>query len=464
MLPLRGVTQQEPFTHPQLPQPPLRATLHRLVRRAYSRVRQDDLGALRVALSNTGVDNYVRSAAVPDYTNTAVNDALEKLITVFVDKTPYVAQAGNRQNQPPGNAGQAVLKTMVDEATTAFTQIAAGNADAHITAVFNLADGARLPEIKRTFTEAAKGLRRLHDNRLILLDHRGDLDIQGAGAVSSPRSLTVPVTFADARTDARVRILLHESFHIASKDIVDHIYFGAAGFSTVGWPAMKTNADHYAEVARRHAGLTLPAPAPLAVLAPAAGPALTPAQELKVSQALTEAQERLTKGWARSLWVWQNMGLVQRYQNSYLWLGEAPTTELLVRQLMLESQQISMTLHHGTGGRATTPPDVPPVLPLVTAYDLAVMEEVLADLHRLVSWGQAQQTVHVLAAGTPLPAGNAAYLWAADVTNAATSVGNLADQFVTQATQSLASPWLPNAPALKTLVDGMRVRYDQLSS
>ncbi|MFF4413678.1 hypothetical protein ACFYY8_14190 [Streptosporangium sp. NPDC001559] len=463
MLPLSGVTQQEPFTHPQLPQPPLRATLHRLVRRAYDRVLPGDLGALRVALGSTGVDNYARTAAPLDYTNAAANVTLEKLIAVLADKTPYVAQAGDRQNQPPGDAGQTVLKTMVDEATTAFTQIAAGNADAHITAVFNLPNGARLPEIKQTFTDAATGLRRLYDNRMILLDSRGDLAIQGAGAVSSPKSLTVPMTFADARTDHRVRTLLHESFHIASKSIVDHIYFGAAGFAAIAWPKMKTNADHYAEVARRHTNLVLPAPAPLAVLSPAAGPALTVPQETKVSQALTEAQERLTKGWARSLWVWQNMAFVQKYQNSYIWLGEAPT-ELLLRQLMLESQQISMTLHHGPGGRSTTPVSAMPVLPLVTAYDLAVMEEVLADLHQLVGWGQAQHTVHVLAAGTPVPAGNAAYLWAADVTNAATPMSNLADQLVTQATQSLANSWLPNAPALKTLVDGMRVRYDQLSS
>ncbi|MEU1733381.1 hypothetical protein [Streptosporangium sp. NPDC020145] len=463
MLPLSGVTQQEPFTHPQLPQPPLRATLHRLVRRAYDRVRPADLGALRVALGSTGVDNYARTAAPLNYANAAANDTLEKLIAVLADRTPYVAQAGNRQNQPPGDAGQAVLKTMVDEATTAFTQIAAGNADAHITAVFNLPDGTRLPKIKQRFTDAANGLRRLYDNRMILLDSRGDLAIQGAGAVSSPESLTVPMAFADARTDGRVRTLLHESFHIAGKDIVDHIYFGAAGFATVDWPAMKTNADHYAEVARRHTNLVLPAPAPLAVLAPAAGPALTVPQETRVRQALTEAQERLTKGWARSLWVWQNMVFVQKYQNSYIWLDEAPT-ELLYRQLMLESQQISMTLHHGPGGRSTTPVDTSPVLPLITAYDLAVMEEVLADLHRLVGWGQAQQTVHVLAAGTPLPAGNAAYLWAADVTNAATPVSNLADQLVAQATQSLADPWLPTAAALKTLVDGMRARHGQLSS
>ncbi len=464
MLPLRGVTQGEPFTHPQLPQPPLRATLHRLVRRAYGRVRPNDLGALRVALGSTGVDNHVRTAAPLNYANAATNDILEKLIAVFNDKTPYVMQAGARQNQPPNNTGLAVLKTMVDEVTTVLTQVAAGNADAHIIAVFSLPDATRVPEIKKTFTKAAEGLNRLYDNRMILLDHRGDLDIQGAGATSSPKSLTVPEVFADARTDGRIRTLMHESFHIASEDITDHLYFGAPGFATADWATMSTNADHYAEVARRHAGLNLPMPAPLAVLGPPGGPALTPPQETKVRQAMTEAQERLTRGWARSLWVWQRMGYIQQYQNSsYLWLlpGSAPT-ELLLRQLMLESEQVSMTLHYGAGGRATTRADVPPVLPMITAYDLAVMEEVLADLHQLVGWGHGQNTVHVLPAGAALPAGHAAYLWATDVTNAATPMTNLADQLVVQATQSLADPWLPTPAALKTLVDGMRVRYAQV--
>ncbi|MDP9862374.1 MULTISPECIES: hypothetical protein [Streptosporangium] len=455
------MTQQEPFTHPHLPQPPLRTTLHRMVRRAYGRVRAADLGALRVALGSTGVDNYARTAAPLDYTTTAADDTLEKLIAVFEDKTPYVMQAGARQNQPPNGNGQTVLKTMVDEVVTVHTQVAAGNADGHIIAVFGLPDNTRVPEIRKVFTEAAEGLQRLHDNRLILLDRRGDLAIQGAGATSSPRSMTVPDAFADARTNDRVRTLMHESFHVARAEITDHVYFGVPGFATADWGTMSTNADHYAEVARRHAGLNLPVPAPLAVLGPPAGPALTLPQEAKVRQAVAEAQERLTRGWARSLWVWQNMGYVQRYQNSYVWLGAAPT-ELLLRQLMLESQQTSMTLHHGTGGRATTRVDVPPVLPSVTAYDLAVMEEVLADLHQLVGWGRGQNTVQVLSAGAALPAAHAAYLWAADVTNAATPMTNLADQLVSQATQSLADPWLPTPAALKTLVDGMRVRYGQL--
>lgn len=461
MLPLRGVTQGEPFTHPQLPQPPLRTTLHRLVRRAYGRVQANDLGALRVALNNVGVATYVQGATPLNYTTAAANDTLEKLIAVFEDKVPYVMQAGARQHQPPAGTGLAVLKTMVDEVTTVFDQVAAGNADAHIVAVFNLPDNTKVPEIKKTFTEASKGLKRLHDGRRLLLDNRGELAIQGAGAVTSPEISILPHTFTDARTDDRVRTLLHESFHIVSEKITDHNYFGAPGFAAADWPTMSTNADHYAEVARRHAGLNLPAPAPLAVLDPPAGPALTPAQQTKVRQAMTEAQERLTRGWARSLWVWQSMGYVQRYQNSYLWLGAAPG-ELLLRQLMLESEQVSMTLHYGAGGRATTRADVPPVLPMITAYDLAVLEEVLADLHQLVGWGRGQHTVHVLPAGAALPAGHAAYLWAADVTNAATPMTNLADQLVGQATQSPADPWLPTPAALKTLVDGMRVRYAQI--
>ncbi|MEU9831348.1 hypothetical protein AB0D67_07375 [Streptosporangium sp. NPDC048047] len=457
------MTRNEPFTHPRLSQPPLRRTLHRMVRRAYGRVRQSDLGALRVALGGTGVDNYARTAAPLDYTNATADDTLEKLIEVFNDRTPYVMQAGTRQNQPPKNPGLTVLKTMVDEVTAVLTQIAAGNADAHIIAVFALPDNTRVPGIRKTFTEAAEGLNRLHDNRLILLDHRGDLDIQGAGATSSPRSLTVPETFVDARTDGRIRTLLHESFHIASADITDHLYFGAPGFATADWPIKSTNADHYAEVARRHAGLTLPAPAPLTVLGPPGGPALTAPQETKVRQAMTEAQQRLTRAWARSLWVWQRMGYVQRYQTSWVWLGAAPD-ELLLRQLMLESEQISMTLHHGAEGRSTTRADVAPELPMITAYDFAVMEEVLADLHQLVGWGLAQNTVHVLPAGAALPAGNAAHLRVADVTNAATPMTSLADQFVAQATVSPADPWLPTSAALKTLVDGMRVRYDQMSA
>ncbi|WP_406313036.1 hypothetical protein OHA77_31825 [Streptosporangium sp. NBC_01639] len=455
------MTQGEPFTHPQLPQPPLRTTLHRLIRRAYGRVQANDLGALRVALNNVGVATYVQGATPLNYTTAAANDTLEKLIAVFEDKVPYVMQAGARQHQPPAGTGLAVLKTMVDEVTTVFDQVAAGSADAHIVTVFNLPDNTKVPEIKKTFTEASKGLKRLHDGRRLLLDNRGELAIQGAGAVTSPEISILPHTFTDARTDDRVRTLLHESFHIVSEKITDHNYFGAPGFAAADWPTMSTNADHYAEVARRHAGLNLPAPAPLAVLDPPAGPALTLAQQTKVRQAMTEAQERLTRGWARSLWVWQNMGYVQRYQNSYLWLGAAPG-ELLLRQLMLESEQVSMTLHYGAGGRATTRADVPPVLPMITAYDLAVLEEVLADLHQLVGWGRGQHTVHVLPAGAALPAGHAAYLWAADVTNAATPMTNLADQLVGQATQSPASPWLPTPAALKTLVDGMRVRYAQI--
>ncbi|MER5426817.1 hypothetical protein [Streptosporangium roseum] len=455
------MTQDEPFTHPQLPQPPLRATLHRLVRRAYGRVRANDLGTLRVTLNNTGVAPYVQAANPLNYTTAAANDTLEKIIAVFEDKTPYVMQAGTRKNRPPDNAGLVVLKAIVDEVAGVFDQVAAGNADAHIIAVFNLPNTARLPEIKEKFTEAAKGVRRLYADRMLLLDFRGELAIQGAGAVTSPVVSILPHTFADARTDDRVRTLLHESFHIVSEDITDHNYFGAPGFAAADWPTMSTNADHYAEVARRHAALALPAPAPLAVLGPPAGPALTPPQETKVRQAMTEAQERLTRGWARSLWVWQSMGYVQQYQNSYLWLGPKPA-ELLLRQLMLESEQVSMTLHYGAGGRATTRADVPPVLPMITSYDLAVLEEVLGDLHRLVSWGRGQNTVHVLPAGAPLPAGHAAYLWAADVTNAGTPMTNLADQLVGQATQSLADPWLPTPAALKTLVDGMRVRYAQL--
>ncbi len=462
MLPASGVTRTEPFTHPTLAKAPLYTALFWMIVRAYGRVRQDDHAGVQVQLGGLPLAGDIRGRQLPNLNDPALADKLEATIRLLEDRAPYVIQPGDRKNQPPNGAGQQVLRTMLDEAGVVLNQIAGGAADVTITNVFGLVNGALLPQIRQVYADAVTGLERLWNNRTILADDRGDLTTQGAGALSSPNQMLFPPSFFAARTDAGVRTLLHECFHVARADIIDHAYFGSPSFDSLSQERKLVNADHYGQVARVRANLNRPAAPPVAVN-PGNGVVLGPGDVETVRAAALEATERLTRAWVRTLWSWQNMRRVRAQQNSW-WSGNPD--QLVATQLMRDSETCGLTLHRAPGGRSTAGPNEVYPFPLITDYDQAVLEEVISDTHALVGWAHNCVAVDVLAAA---PIGAAPpHLTAGDVTsatairtgvvNVGVSVTGLADQLVAQATTSLANPWAATPAALKTIVDSLRVR------
>jgi hypothetical protein len=450
MLPASGVTKREPFTHPTLDKASLRRTLYWLVRRAYGRVRPDDVAAVDAGLADSQRYNtLVRGAALPDFASPNTGTDLDSVIGFFESTVPYVVQPGARQNQPPEAPGDAVLLTMRQEAVPVLRAVAAGNANATIRQVFQLPNDDQLARIRGMFTAAADGLERLHANRAILVDSRGDLASQGAGALSSPRQMLLPPSFFAARTDDRVRTLLHECFHVADAAIVDHVYFGNAGFDALLLAEKLVNAEHYGEVARRHAHLDVAPPGPITVQA-GASVALTLAQITKVRDGATDAAQRLTRAWVRTLWTWQRMRAYRVYQESWNPFAIAPD-ELVALELIRDSETCGMTLHRPPGGRCIAPIGKGEPLPMITDYDQAVLEEIIADTHRLVGWSQALRTIDVIAAG---PAAGT-QLVAADV--AASPSEGLADSLVDLAIASLPNRF-PTPATLKEVVNSLRIR------
>ncbi len=452
MLPASGVTTTGPFTHPSLAKPALYETLHKMILRAYARVRPEDLARVRALLPATGHESAVRPPLVPlDFTSAQIGAVLESLIAVFATAAPYVMQPGNRRNRPPAGPRDQVLTALITSAQQVLDPVAAGAADATIRQVFGLPDDIHLPAIRQTFADASAGLPRLHANGAILIDERGELTIQGAAALSSPSKMLFPAAFFDAHTDDGVRTLLHECFHVASSAIRDQVYFGNASFDSITLSEKLANADHYGQVTRMRANLNVAPPGPITVQA-GVGVALCPNDTTKVREAAAEASRRVTRAWVRTLWTWQHLGAVRAQQETWTVFSTEPD-ELIAHQLMSDSKTCGMTLHQGAGGRSIATPPASLPFPMVTDFDQAVMEEIIKDTHDLVSWSQRARTVDVLAAA---PGGPGPFLLAADVRGQPPT--GMADALVAQATASLNSPWLATPAALKTLVDSLRVR------
>jgi hypothetical protein len=448
-----GVTAAEPFTSTGPDRIVLLRALHRMVIRADAKVTAADRAAVNGAYLAAGVvvAGPINYAPVPP-----AAAQLEKLITALTEHARYVVQPGAGVVNPPfGAAVRPTLQAMVTTAVTAFTQIAAGNADNHIRSVFALppGDNSKVPEIRAVFAEAAAALRRLENDRAILADVRDELAAQGAAALTSPEQMLLPADFADANTAPRIRTLLHESFHAARESIIDHMYASNPNFAAMAYDKKAANADTYAQVARLHTNLQQPAPAPVNVVGGAAV-VVNPAQTQLARAAMAEASHRLTRAWVRSIWSLQRLRAVQAWQASW---SLSTFNELILRQLHRDSETCGLTLHYraGHGRSEATKPAVTP-FPKITGYDIAVQEEIVADLHRLVSWANAQATVTVPAPGALPPAAHAAWLLPGDL--AALQATGLADKLTEQAIGSLPLPWFPTAAATKQVVDTLRIR------
>jgi hypothetical protein len=438
-----GVTGAPPFTDAQLNRTELLRKLHQMVKRANNRVRATDRTAVDNALTAKGVQIDM----VIDYTtfNSAAK-TLEKMLQVMVDKARYVVQAYDAVNKSFSDPQRANIMPLVNEAVTAFTRISKGDQDAFIRATFALPDDTKLPEIKETFAAAATALTRLYNDRMLLCDDRGDLTIQGAGALTSPESMLLPPSFANGRTDDRVRVLLHETFHAVDTAIIDHVYSSDPSFAGLPLKDKLTNADHYAHVAREHTNLQPPQPAPVNVLG--VGLVVSNQDITKVREAVAEASHRLTRAWVRALWSLQRLYRIKPgHENDW--------DELVLRQLSRDSQTCGLTLHHRVdGGRSdAVKPAVKP-FPPIAFWDTAVLEEVVADLHTLVGWVHGQQTIQVHPAAPAVP-GAAAVLTTAEVTNMHSP--GLAVRLIEQAIASLRAPWL-TAVATAELVNALRTR------
>jgi hypothetical protein len=448
-----GVTGAAPFTSTGPNRAGLLQALHRMVIRADAKVRAVD----RAAVDGAYLAKGVVVAAPINYAQVPLASArLEKLIAVLAEHARYVVQPGEDVvNRPFDDAVRPTLQAMVATAVTAFTQIGAGTADHHIRAVFALplGDNSKVPGLRAVFTEAAAALQRLEHDRTILADVRGDLAVQGAAALTSPEQMLLPADFAAANTPQRIRTLLHESFHAARESIIDHMYASNPNFAAMAYEKKAVNADSYAEVARLHTNLQAPVPAPVTVVG-AGGIALTLAQTQLVRAAMAEVSHRLTRAWVRSLWTLQRLRAVQAWQASWSW---QKVDALTLHQLHRDSETCGLSLHYqADGGRSeATKPEVTP-FPPITAYDIAVLEEVVADLSRLVGWANTQATVTVQPPAALPPAAHAAYLLHGDL--ALLHDTGLADKLTDQAIASLPLPWFPAAASTKQVLNTLRIR------
>jgi hypothetical protein len=448
-----GVTGAAPFTSTGPNRAGLLQALHRMVIRADAKVTAADRAAVDGAYLGKGV---VVAAAINYAQVPQASARLEKLIAALTEHARYVVQPGaDVVNAPFDNTVRPTLQAMVATAVTAFTQIGAGNADNHIRAVFALpwGDNSKVPELRAVFTEAAAALQRLENDRKILADVRGDLAVQGAAALTSTEQMLLPADFAAANTAPHIRTLLHESFHAARESIIDHMYASNPNFAAMAYDKKTANADTYAEVARLHTNLQPPVPAPVNVVG-AGAIALTLAETQLARAAMAEVSQRLTRAWVRSIWTLQRLRAVQAWQGSFS-LRKADS--LTLHQLHRDSETCGLTLHYQVdGGRSeATKPEVTP-FPPITAYDIAVLEEVVADLHLLVGWANTQATVTVQPPGALPPAGHAAYLLRGDL--ALLQDTGLADKLTDQAIASLQLPWLPAAASTKQVVNTLRIR------
>jgi hypothetical protein len=271
--------------------------------------------------------------------------------------------------------------------------------------------------------------------------------------------MLLPNNFADAYTDERVRTLLHETFHAVDARIIDHVYARDPSFAALGITEKLTNADHYADVARTHAGLQ-PAIPPTLTVATADGVVLTEPEETKVRDAVRNASARLTRAWVRSLWDWQFMGRIGLY------VSADNADDLVLRRLRRISELTGLTLHQqssaDTGamaaamktGRSTVTALVMRPFPKLTEYDQAVLEEVVADTHQLVSWIHGQSPITVTAGAAT--GASTAWLPAAAVKDPNMHATGLALNLVKQAVLALRSPWL-SSNELVAVIEALRV-------
>jgi hypothetical protein len=261
--------------------------------------------------------------------------------------------------------------------------------------------------------------------------------------------------FAEAVGDGGVRVLLHESFHAVDAAIIDHIYEGDPSFSTLSLENKLTNADSYAHVARVQAGLQEPAPPEIEVLA-SSDLILTSGDVAKAKAVMSLASHQMTRAWVRGIWDRQFVDRIGLYR------PDPNVNEFMLRRLRRMSEGCGLTLHSlgrqvtvelSLGRSTAILPSIRP-FPSITAYDRAVLEEVIGDLHSLVGWARQRHTVSVIPR-YPAPYG-VAYLYGPALQDPTVYQRGLALAIINQAVLSLANPWL-SSPLMAALVVALTI-------
>lgn len=424
MLPAEGVTGQEPFLSGTLLQK--RAwllLLYKMLRRARSTndVSKVDKAIVAAKLPENSLRKPLVKFTDQDVQAGIVQARLETLLSVL-RVFPMTCSPIGRQNRSPMADEAAVLIPLLDDVANCYTAIAQRKADAQIEEYF-LVDRSspKAEQVRTLFKQGAETVRNLqsvlNDEEdpppRVILSASGELDMKGALALGSPLELILSPSYtsqtANPSRAMRVNTLLHECMHVVDQKIVDHFYYGELGFFGASFDQRINNADHFARVAidylnpNSSSGDQSTQDAIYAKIRNAEDKAL-------IKGALGTAQGLVRTAWIYSLDAWNalkrlhedpgyydHLGWV-RYRLIRILFGRCTDGPSLRRNASLISQISQATLHERAAAGDSR-------VPLVTAFDLAALEETIKDLHALLYRLRTIRSIQIVATypNTPAP-------------------------------------------------------------
>jgi hypothetical protein len=409
MLPGSGVTGGEPFLSGTLGQKKVwLQCLYKMMERA--RVRSGDTAVDRaIVAAGSPADSMTKPFTCTDeeLQQGSVQARLENVLRVLLTFPGTRSPVGG-QNSAPTVAEAAVISTLMDEVENCYTEIAAGKADQQIEKFFSVPRrGEKAEKVRELFglgVVAVKNVKKVlaegnpppGAKRLrILIDLSGELAMKEAAALSSPRELMLAPSYvapptSSAERTGRVDTLLHECMHVVSAKITDPMYWPNPKFFSAPFDLRINNADHFTRVAIEYRETKSPSsggggPSPGDGLFKNIGPVED--KEL-LSESLGMAQDWVRAAWIYCLDAWNVLKRLHDDPNHYDHVDFIYGWSLR-RNMKLISQISHATLHE----RSQAPGHW---LPLVTAFDLAALEETIMDLAALVGWSKRRTEVQVV--------------------------------------------------------------------
>lgn len=281
----------------------------------------------------------------------------------------------------PATTDAANLATLITNAETIFTAIAAGTHDGDLGDVFG---ATHVAEAKRRYARAAARMRVLNTRNAIVTDRSGYNREVGLGGLTNADQISVsPDTIDNPADDESVVTLIHESMHAGNRSVDDFGYITQPSFTALPEATKLNNAAHYEVVPRRILGASHSFPG--VVFVPAGtttgsttAPALTPREE-----AVRGASEEYRAAWTAGLNL--HSLFVQVHRNPAEWstldlateFSRASSGARFSNTLPFWSLVMGLTIH---GRLASINPAGTPAQQPVTLIDIALSEGLVRKL------------------------------------------------------------------------------------
>jgi hypothetical protein len=271
---------------------------------------------------------------------------------------------------PPekGSAQEATLAALVQGAVTTMRAIAGGSHDAGVKAVF----GACAERAKEVYKEAADALERLHKERNIVIDSRGDQAAVHAGGLTSPKQMALsPSVLAGVTAEHQVT-LVHESTHAIPSPTTDGVYVDlteGSPFLTAEDGFKVVRAPFYEELARSVLGIRR-----LPTFTPGVKKSTVPkghATDQTVRLAQARVEKMAADAWTVAINTHEHLVELAREQQ-----GSKPSADpQFNRRVANLSRALGLTIHHRMPKGAQVQ---------INDLDLAIAEDRAAQLSRLI--------------------------------------------------------------------------------